>query len=858
MRAIQDVFSITNTNAENVKQNVNLGIPCPKGQMFTQSQYALVDKQGVTHNTWTQPSAFWSDNSIKWLLVGAEIDCAPSSTHTFHLSKQLEIPNNHNMLTKVGEQNFQIKCKFQQFTLSPWSLTTSTGVIVFDLGFDTLSSEVSSASIQPAKEQRERAEITVQEKFGQLAPYSSVIHITRYFSLPGLPVPITYQIQVEVLFASNSIHIEHTLHNPNAAHHPNGQWDLGDAHSVIVKKWDSSYALNSALLGTAPGDEGVQLAIAVRKHPNEDFATTTQLSLQQLSSGGENFAAKTHVDHTNTVATQSEFVLENNAHSHTKRCHPTVKLSYAEHCEFFTQAQFWETFPSALNISENSVCFAMIDPALRAYNELQPGEKWTQQQSLETQVPIQQPITITLLPEYVKTTAVLDRFSPLLNSSRWQTLLAKGLDPQQGFFAKREQADIYGIRHFGEVYADHETAGYTGEDIFISFYNNQYDPLQGFLTQWLTTGKPEYFSLADELASHINHIDIYHTRLDKPEYCGGLFWHTDHYLPACTASHRTYSKHHTANAYEDHAGGGGPGGQHCYTQGLTLHHLLTGCQKSKESVFSLYEWITHFYESDGTLLGWMLAWRNSQYLGFKNIRTEQYPLDRGTANYVNAVLDMFILTQQDSYLRHAFYIISHTLGPEDNLAQRDLEDVERRWFYTVMLQALGRCHRLLAQEGLAPDFQTFLIHTLIHYGDWMVQHEQPYLNRPEILEYPNQTWSGQDIRKVDILAYLASLNTPNAPAYRSKAQALENQIFSALKESDELHYSRIQALIMQNYGGIEAYSTHLATHTEQDKVQKFCPKNWADLALNKSSQWSIKQEITNLKKRSHVVAKWIP
>ena len=33
--------------------------------------------------------------------------------------------------------------------------------------------------------------------------------------------------------------------------------------------------------------------------------------------------------------------------------------------------------------------------------------------------------------------------------------------------AKRERADEYGWRHFGDLYADHETLGYDGDDIFV-------------------------------------------------------------------------------------------------------------------------------------------------------------------------------------------------------------------------------------------------------------------------------------------------------------------------------------------------------------------------------------------------------
>ena len=45
----------------------------------------------------------------------------------------------------------------------------------------------------------------------------------------------------------------------------------------------------------------------------------------------------------------------------------------------------------------------------------------------------------------------------------------------------------------------------------------------------------------DELAGHVTDIDIYHTSRDRAAYNGGYFWHTQHYQPAGTATHRAYS-----------------------------------------------------------------------------------------------------------------------------------------------------------------------------------------------------------------------------------------------------------------------------------------------------------------------------
>ena len=42
----------------------------------------------------------------------------------------------------------------------------------------------------------------------------------------------------------------------------------------------------------------------------------------------------------------------------------------------------------------------------------------------------------------------------------------------------------------------------------------------------------------------------------------------------------------------------------------------------------------------------------------------------------------------------------------------------------------------------------------------MVEHEYPYLDKPEKLQFPTETWAAQDIRKSDVL-YYAALHASN-------------------------------------------------------------------------------------------------
>ena len=45
--------------------------------------------------------------------------------------------------------------------------------------------------------------------------------------------------------------------------------------------------------------------------------------------------------------------------------------------------------------------------------------------------------------------------------------------------------------------------------------------------------------------------------------------------------------------------------------------------------------------------------------------------------------------------------------------------------------------------------------TLLRYADWMAEHEYPFLDKPEKLEFPTETWAAQDMRKVEVFQWAA-------------------------------------------------------------------------------------------------------
>jgi hypothetical protein len=145
---------------------------------------------------------------------------------------------------------------------------------------------------------------------------------------------------------------------------------------------------------------------------------------------------------------------------------------------------------------------------------------------------------------------------------------------------------------------------------------------------------------------------------------------------------------------------------------------------------------------------------------------------RAPGNALNALLDAHRLTGDSRFLEKAEEIIRRCVHPNDDIGARDLLDAERRWFYTMFLQSLGK-YLQHKQERAALDRSYAYAHeSLLVYARWMADHERPYLDHPDILEYPTETWAAQDMRKSEVFKW-AALHTEGA----DRARFLERSAF---------------------------------------------------------------------------------
>lgn len=834
-----------------------VAVPFPIALVRNVKQVRLVSN-GKPIDSAVKVCGSWSDDSIKWLFVSFFIKSVEQKSYSIVVYQNqqslLEILDDF----KIIEQGDSLKLinskhKFifntDKISLSIHSvdgvathpILELSNIKLKDSQQSSIASKVTSTSFETFKNLNDGSTSAIKIKvcgfYGSLIPKDHV----------------NFELELTFFKYSSHVKVAHSIHNPKAAVHPNGHWDLGDPNSFYFK----SLAFNFKKCKKSATVYQTELMSVWRTTNKEN------VKIEQFSSGGENWNSPVHLDSSNKVPHSicGYQTFENDQISNQgQRATPRIKVDQ----QFtITLERFWQNFPKAIELSADIIEVSLFPKHENTLHELQAGEKkshvlWLSLEDGSNNLEwVHYTRQVNIPFQWLQLTKAIYPLASFQEKNLLCELIETGIIGENNFFTKREALDEYGWRNFGDIYADHETAGYEGKGIFVSHYNNQYDPLMGFIKQFLTTGESQWFELADDLARHIKDIDIYHTQEDKSEYNGGLFWHTDHYLQAYTSSHRSYSKDQASNAYQDHAGGGGPGGQHCYTTGLMLHHFLTASESSKTAVLTLTEWITNVYEGSGTCIELLLAFKNRHLAGIKNHFTGQYPLDRGTANYLVALLDSYELTQDQTFLNQVEHIITHTVHPNESVAQRSLDNVENTWFYTVLLQAMSRyLHVKLNQEQLDENFY-YCRDSLLNYAQWMFEHEYPYLEKPDILEYPNDTWTAQDLRKAHIFASAFYFSPEKNNEYLTKAKYFEDYVANKLNYSDTKTYTRILVLTMQNYGAVAFYQN--TPKIDFDNLREDWPKaSYQKLSLARAViktafrrllKISLKGEFEWLKKR---------
>ena len=731
---------------------ITLGVPMPQGICTDAQRVGLIDRDSRSLPVQARVLDRWPDGSIRWALLDfqADFERDDDTLRVVIGGAAHSASASNSLVTRERGDVIEIDTGAAVFVLAPGGSSLFQSIVVGRE--EVIAPERTGLSLETDAERCVvRFDAIALEETG---PLRTVVYARgRALTLDGARV-LDLELRVHFFAASPTVRIAATVRNPRAAAHPGGFWQLGDPGSVLLR--DVAFAIGRP----GPRDRA-QIRCSVE--PGEPLAPAVfPFEVYQESSGGAEWQHPNHRNRAGVVPMRwrGYRMRSGSIESRGDRATPVVEVQNGRHTIALTLPTFWQNFPKAIEADGASLTVRLFPLQFGDMHELQGGEQKTHTfyatfaADRVTPIPLdwcRSPLRATLPPSWYCDAQALPYLVPqaLGTQAEHDVLVDAGVDARSGFVAKRETIDEYGWRDFGELYADHE-AVFQPEARLVSHYNNQYDAVGGFAAQFMRTGDVRWWQLMDDLARHVVDIDIYHTDRDKSAYNHALFWHTSHYVDAGLSTHRSYPK-------GPRVGGGGPSNEHNYATGLALHYFLTGDPQSRDAALELAQWVIDMDDGRLTIFSWLSS--SATGLASQTSSTDYHGPGRGAGHSIRALLDGHRLSDDARFINKAEELIRRVVHPADDLGARHLLDTERRWSYTACLQAIGAYLDHKAERGEFDLMYAYARASLLHYARWMADHEYPYLDKPELLEYPTETWAAQDLRKSDVFYFAAQHST---------------------------------------------------------------------------------------------------
>ena len=714
------------------REPIRCGIPWKQGVLNDIEAVNLCDPQANPVGCQKTVLQRWSDGSIRWMLLDWVANVGEQSS-SYLLSRQVPAfgqDESRCRVTKSSATELQVDTGVAVFAFRCGSTFPLDSVIVDERAQLSAGSgmclHILPTSLEPIVESVEvEAEGPVRVAL-------------RFLGSAG---GLSLEIRLEMWAGESLLRCEVGLTNPQAAGHRNGWWGLGSKGHELIE--DCSLTLKPMAADR----------VRVRVDPQTPPKQGCTVCVYQDSSGGENWNSPNHLNRQGR--TPSRFrgysLVCDGEESAGLRATPVGWMGNSNQGIAVASTYFWQNFPKLMEADvSRGLRFALFPSEFSDLYELQGGERKTHEiwfafgaDSFSALNWVGAPLIPVVDPIWCAENNAVPYLTPKSDDPHggYCALVDSAIEGEDTFAIKRECIDEYGWRNFGDLYADHEAVFHTKDGPFISHYNNQYDPIAGCAIQFLRSGDARWRRVMNEMAWHVSDIDIYHTEKDKWAYNHGLFWHTNHYAQAGLATHRTF-------APGPGMPGGGPSPEHLYASGLKLHYLMSGCPQSRQGALELGQYVID--ADDGTRRIFSIIDRD--YTGDVSSSGSQHYHGPGRApgNSMVALMEAFSLTHDRKYLDKCEQLIRRCIHPLDDIQKRRLGDVEHRWFYMVFLHSL--CKYLDLKEELGEIDQRFIYarESLLSYVRWAEKNEYPYLDRPELLDFPTETWAAQEMRKSEV------------------------------------------------------------------------------------------------------------
>jgi hypothetical protein len=770
---------------------IRLGVPIERGALLDSTRLLLSDQGGRPRAVVGRALDRWNDGSIRWLLLDFQADhegldraqayeLQLNVQPTARIAPALQVSHvSSTAMIDTGAATFRLRTggstPFEAVSVQGASVldVAATGLAIEDARHGSCTVALSDLVLEEVNELR------------------AVARTEGWAITPRGDRLIRVVMRLHFVAGSATVRFEVTLRNPRRATHPAGCWELGDPGSIVIRDAAMTFALASATTSEIRYSTAAGIPVEV---------SAGDLELYQDSSGGGNWRASTHVNRDGAVPMSFRgYRLRTGTRSADGlRATPIVTLAAGPRHLSMAVPRFWENFPKAIEASGRAIALRLFPRQWSDTHELQGGEQKTHtfyvafDRDPVSELPLawaREPLLARPTPDDYCASGAVSYLMPAVPSADTHTLLVDAaIEGGDTFGIKRERIDEYGWRHFGDLYADHEAVFHMAPSPLISHYNNQYDAIAGCAYQFMRTGDARWWACLTDLAAHVADIDVYHTDQDKAAYNHGLFWHTFHYVDAGRSTHRSYPR-------VDGVGGGGPSNEHNYARGLMWHHFLTGSAISRDTAVGLAEWVIAMDDGGATVFRWLS--RDATGLASSTFSPSYHGPGRGAAYSIDTLLVGHQLTGDDRFLKKADALIRRCIHPRDDIQGRELLDRERRWSYTVFLSALGRYLDFTIERGNLDAMYAYARSSLLAYARWMESHEYPYLDRPEELEYPTETWAAQELWKSDVFGFAARHATGEERVrFLERSEFFFNQSVATLSQSATRTLTRPLVLLM--------------------------------------------------------------
>ena len=458
-----------------------MGVPFARGIVRSADAIRIVDVSGAFVPIQTSVLDIWPDGSIRWCLLD-------------WLATQEELPTEIQICDEdrsrhVVEDRIDDDVEWLPSTNTDctWQIRSTSMEQFVSVRLRCVDS---SGSIHIAKSDRLKVLLD--------GPVRKRIECEFGFdSKSNLNDKLVGKIQVDLHRCKPDMICRIMMRNTQPASHPNGNWDLGNKGSILLEdvSLEFEFGHKEQPIQKCDGGYGQLDASSAVKSFGEEY------HLFQASSGGENWDSTNHIDRDRRIPMRFKGyqLTVDGISDEGLRASPQAYTFFDDRMFGIAIRRFWENFPKVVQAKNGMLRLGLFPHEADYPHELQGGEQKTHEFAVyfgrhRDDSPLNwfvDPMLPRLHPEYYSDTQAIPYLTPqsIDPNQGYLRLVEQAIDGADTFLDKREKIDEYGWRHFGDIYGDHEAVYHGGSKAMISHYNNQYDCVVGFATQFLRTGE---------------------------------------------------------------------------------------------------------------------------------------------------------------------------------------------------------------------------------------------------------------------------------------------------------------------------------------------------------------------------------